>query len=198
MRNLESLIPKEIAEIMNLNRFDVEMQLISTQANGIYPKIRVKLDELTIADMRLSGDNIITYKTILDLNTSVNLKIEYYDRSDKDTVTVNGKIIEDQSITIKRLLLNDVDIVKSNTIYALGKYVPSFSQDKINYFKENNIEYGPSDTLTMMENGIRTLQLQVPLLPQLIQLQTYHKKLSSWPNDRLINNILDEIDRINN
>ena len=197
-RDLDSVIPKSILDLFNFDQVSMSIRLKSTPAGDKWPKVRIVLGDKIVADQTLSGDDVIDYSTTLsDDISNFLLKIEYYDRTDQDTITdANGEIIEDQSVSIEQIILNDIDIVKSQVIYKMGQYTREFSIDKLKYFEERGLDTGPTSSLSMFENGVWTISLKNPITKQLINLKTFQQKHELWPNDALLIETLDIIDQL--
>ena len=70
-----------------------------------------------------------------------------------------------------RVIVNGVDLVRTNLIYRVGTYTMHLSPHKQQYFIDRGINVEPSHSLSMYENGVWSIQLGVPVLSFLSQKQ---------------------------
>jgi hypothetical protein len=195
MSHLDHMIPSHIIDMMDLNSFEFSLILDSTSANGAHPRVSVKVDDVTIYD-DVVGTNPITFSTKSSMHES-NVEIFYYNKTQSDTVVgPNGEILEDQSVTIKSMTVNGVDIVSSGIIYNLGHFHPKLSAEKQQFYKTNGIDAGPSHTLNLHDNGHWELKFKFPVITNFVKLKAFQETHEKWPDNELLNAIYDTISRI--
>ena len=182
MSNLDYLIPKEIIRNCDLELLNMELVLTSTSANGQWPKARIIVDGKIIDDLVIEETATIKYKTTLDKDKkTINLAIERYGKTNKDTViSATGDILENQELTISKWILNEVDIVHSNLIYALGKQTRFLTPEQRAYFIEHGISTDPSSSLCMGENASWDITLVLPVLYGLCTISSHYEKHMNW------------------
>ncbi len=82
------------------------------------PKILIKLDESVIFDNEVFA-GITKYEFNLDVDTtkSNRLSITFYNKSDRDTIISNGDIVNDKFVLIRKLIVDDVDVISDTDFY---------------------------------------------------------------------------------
>ena len=154
---------------------------------------------MIIGNQQINKHATINYKLPKKLKDTVILKIEYLDKtSDHTVVDESGQIIENQSLNIDSLFINNVDVVKTQIIYKLGVYTRILSESTLQYFRDHGIDYGPSHSLTMTENGSWDINLTFPVTKQIIELTAIRKKHELWLDDDILSEINDTINQIRN
>ena len=140
--------------------------------------------------------NSVTIDTKI-LAPQAHLKIEYYGKNNEDTVTgADGNIIENQSLEIKKILVNGVDIVADNLYTRLGSYNMFLDDQKRQYYQAHGYSIGPSHSLHMFENGCWQLDFDMPILQNLVKLNTHQQAHEKWPDPELLLEIYSAINTI--
>ena len=172
--NLHQLIPPTILNQLNFNKLDLQLVVVGIAVQDRWPCLRVIVDQKIVDDIAVIDTQTLNYSVVVDsAKQSCTLDIVYYNKTNQDTVVNNqGQILENQSVTIAQLTVNGVDLVKTRLIYSnIGAYTMNLSQQKQQYFLENNINIEPSHNLSMFENGTWTIKLGLPVLSFLSQKQ---------------------------
>jgi len=199
MSKLDFLIPPGILSLIDEDKLELAISLSATSARGVWPRARIWLDDVIIDDQQINKHATINYKLPKKLKDTVILKIEYLDKtSDHTVVDESGQIIENQSLNIDSLFINNVDVVKTQIIYKLGVYTRILSESTLQYFRDHGIDYGPSHSLTMTENGSWDINLTFPVTKQIIELTAIRKKHELWLDDDILSEINDTINQIRN
>ena len=197
MNQFDHLIPQHIIQKMILNSVELELVLKASPAGGIWPRVKVSVNSQVLFDGTVIEKQTITHSNKHDPGTEVRLSIEYLDKTDQHTlVDDQGQLIENQSVLIESIKLNDVDLVQTNLIYNFGKYFYNLSETKKQYFKTQRHETEFSHSLHMCENGSWILDLKVPILPELIKHKALHEKHEIWPDDKFMNDMYNTIKRV--
>ena len=186
--NLDSLIPDHISDIVSisLNTLDIVITVQAHSAADNWPKIRLIVNSDIVMDKQLiESISTIDYSTIANFDTA-EIKLEYYGKTEKDTIISNNEIVENQRIEILKFELNGVDIVQNECIYNLGNYNKHLSPEKYQYCLEQGIDVGPSKSLAMFENGYWQLDVGIPILPWLTKLQSPYSTHERWPDQDLL------------
>lgn len=197
---IDYLIPDELIDACHLDRFDVAIEFYGSPSLDQYPQVRVLVDDEVVWDDQVIKNQTINFSHKLNIqNKCVLLKIEYYNKNDITGTNVNsqGQIIENQSVLIKKIIINDCDIVKNNTIYGFGYYYPQLSDTKIKHFIEHGYSVDPNHSLNMAENGEWRLQFGIPVNQSIAKIISpqYTDKVK-WPDNDLLVKIIKKCDRI--
>ena len=95
MNQFEYLIPENILNSMALDSFQLQIDLLSTSAGGLWPEIQVCIDDRTIWSGHVLHNQRIEYSTTGQPNQTLILKIRFLDKTNDHTkVNHNGDIIE--------------------------------------------------------------------------------------------------------
>jgi hypothetical protein len=125
------------------------------------------------------------------------LEIEYNGKNDEDTVVdQHGNILENQSLSIRSLIVNRVDIINNDIIQQLGSYTRSFSPEKLKYYEQNNLSTEPTDSLDMYENGRWRMTFPIPIVTNLSKIKNKIDPQVQWPDPILIGEIVNTIHAI--
>jgi hypothetical protein len=158
-----------------------------------WPNIRIWLDGQLILNQSVQNGQLeFDYKGRVDMQKDqVVLEIEYYGKTDNDTcVNDHGQIVQNQSVTIENLLINNVDVVENRIIYLLGNYTAELSTEKLAYYIKHGYHVGPSHSLAMHENGRWRLAIKLPILTNFIRMVSPQEAHEKWPDPELLNNII--------
>jgi len=190
MDNLDHLIPDQISQLMQLNKFDFKLNLTATPCNGRWPNVKVTINEEVVFDNIIVEQQLVSYNNEFDAIDNLEVSIEYYNKQDHDTIVDStGQIIENQSVTIAELIVNEIDIVKTQNIYKLGMFYQKLSPAKQQYFIDHGIDVGPSHTLYLCENGVWRLTFQLPVMQQFVKHKARQAPSEHWPNPELLSEI---------
>ena len=194
-KNLLTLIPPQILIPLTSHTVDLEIHLVGKQAKSSWPSVKISIDQKEIYNGIVIEEQTISAKT--NTNEEFSIQIEYYGKKDFDTVSDdNGIIIENQSIEIKKIIVNNVDLIKTKLIYKnIGCYTMLLTPYKEQELKKYNQSTEPSTNLTMYENGIWKINLKQPLYTFLSSLWYTHEdaeivdipKIKQEIHDRLNN-----------
>lgn len=195
MNKLDFLIPDSIVKLINEDLCDLSITVVPIPLQESYPQIRISLDNQVIVDQLLVEEKTINYTT--SICKPVQLKIEYLNKEDTDTaVDELGNIIGIKSIFIKSLFINSIDVIKTDIIYQLGSYNRLLSKNTLEYFKKHNIEFGPSSSLTMTENGSWDLNLKYPIVKFFGEIIAVRTNSSKWFDSNILEELYENIQKI--
>jgi hypothetical protein len=120
-----------------------------------WPKIRILIDHNVIEELYFDGP-VATATVPVDLcNGDHTLLVERYDKTQNNVVFVDGKILQDQAVTLESMYVDNVKL--SDLFLYHGKFC-----------YDNNVLPG---VLTWGPNGQWLWEFQTPLLPWLIDLK---------------------------
>lgn len=166
-------------------------------AQGRWPQIEILIDQnLVYKGVIEDIVNETFFLTVKPDQAQCTLEIKYINKSEIDTIVdLDGNIIENQHVEIKELIVNNIDIVKTQLIHkGIGQYQMHLHPEKLKYFLENNFSVKPSTMLDMYENGSWILNFELPVLSFLTQKQQNY--VESWEQtniDSLLNELYQQL-----
>lgn len=192
--SLDYLIPRSVVEMANLDQFVLDLDLEGTAAAGRFPQVRVWVNKEIVWQGTVEGITKVHCKK--KVNAAVSLQIEYYNKSDADTIVdAQGQIVENQNVRVAGLVLNDIDVITTQSVYRLGHYYMKLSPEKETYFRENGFTVEPNHSLQMFENGEWKLDIPFPVVSNLASLQSLYEKHEVWidPQEEVYKKIYQKI-----
>lgn len=170
------LIPKSIIELCREDRFDISIVMTGVAARGRWPEVELYIGNKLIKSGAIDNTQTWTFsQSIEDCSVPIDLKICYVNKTDADTVVdQHGTIIENQHVSIDRLLVNDIDIVANSSIYQFGICTMQLSKEKEKFFIENNINVGPTHNLKMFENSTWQLTFNSPVSADIASKKSFY------------------------
>lgn len=196
---IDYLIPDKILQACELDRFDLEIILQGTACWGQYPQVRIWVDHVVIWQGAVGSQEHIKFSQKIDLvNKSTCVRIEMHSKDDVagTRVDLSGQIVDNQSVEIKQLIVNDIDIVKNSSIFNFGHYQPKLSEQKAQYFQQHGYNLGPSHCLTMTENGEWCLNFDLPVVRSIAKLVAPQYTAMKWPDHDLLVKIIAQCNRV--
>lgn len=196
---IDYLIPEKILQAFELDRFDLEIVLQGESCWGQYPQVKIWIDHVVIWQGTIGPKEHIKFSQKLDLvNESVSVRIEMHSKDDiaGTQVDLSGHTVENQSVEIKQLIVNDIDIVKNSSIFNFGHYQLKLSDQKAEYFQHNGHNLGPSHCLTMTENGEWCLDFDLPVVRSIAKSVAPQYAAMKWPDHDLLVKIIAQCNRI--
>jgi hypothetical protein len=196
--NLDHLLPEGITDYCRFDRFDFQLELSSTSAEGRWPTVNVWIDGKLAHSSKVIKQHEYTYSEILDMSLDAKvLEIEYADKTNQDTTTdADGEILENQSLTIKQLIVNGIDLIQNQTLYRLGDYTMYLPPEKRAYYIEHGYSVEPTHSLTMFENGKWRITMPLPITTNIVKLKAVQELHEKWPDPELLNAIVDTVNNI--
>jgi hypothetical protein len=193
--NLDFLIPPKINSLLKLNTFDLKINISPFKLLKKFPQVRIIINDEIIIDEQLLQEKTFTYSTNNNVDKNINVVIEFYGKKDRDTiVSTDGEIVENLGISINKIFVNDIDIIKSKIIYNLGQYFYNLSPEKLEYFKSTGKDTDPNHSLVMFENGFWKLNFQMPVLKHFTSIRSVHEKhVTNTPDNYMLNDIYNTI-----
>lgn len=194
MYNLDSLLSSEIKDKLRKKDLSLSLTISSIDCEGRWPHCRVLIDNKSIFEGEIKNTQTVTFNTEFNItDTNFTLSIERYGKTDKDTkIDSKGNIISNQMMQIADLKLNGVDILKNNLIYR-GKFIMKLDDNKITFFKNNNIPTENYD-YHFYENGIWTLQIGLPVLTYIINNTKQTETFEKLPYDDIMMAIIQKLE----
>jgi len=170
-------LPQDILEKANSKTLELALSLLGIDCCGSWPKCKVLINDLEIFNGTVIDKQIIKYSKNFNINErSVTVKIVRYSKTNADTKTTSdGKITDNQILSIDELTLNGINAIENNLIYK-GIFNMHLSPDKQEYFLKNNIDTQTND-YHFYENGTWELYLELPILTYIINTR---KKLETY------------------
>jgi len=193
MNNIQDrLLDSNIKSKINLRNIDIDLELISKDCESRWPGCRVSIDDYEIFNGKVvnSQEIVTSYNSQKD---TANINIEYYGKTNFDTKTnEQGTIISNQILSINQFKLNGVDIIKNGLIYK-AIFQMNLDPAKQEYFSKHNIETVHHD-YHFYENGIWSLQIQIPVLTYIINTTKHLETFERTPYNDIMMTIMDKLD----
>lgn len=200
--NIDFLVPDHIIDHCAFDRLTIDIKLSGTSAVDDYPMARIKVNSKTIFDGVVENKEELSFETSLDLmnDNLVLLEIEYYGKKKHHTTVNNADrtIQENQMIELSDLIINDVDVIKTNILYSIGQYEMFLTDEKREYFINNGYDTGPTHSRQMFENGKWKIDIPVPVLTGFCKIASFQDPHEKWPNPELMQELFDRIKNIRN
>ena len=115
-------VPKDVLDLLQLDKFDLQLQLIGTACQSRFPMVDVLVDDKVIFSGTVENETI-TFSTKMTNCTNAKIDIRYKEKLPKDTaVDDQGNITENQAVYLKEIVINNVKLIQSKVIYQLGQY----------------------------------------------------------------------------
>jgi len=194
--NLDYLIPTDIIDYCRFDRFDFSLKFSGTPAAGRWPELQILVDGQPVATAQCDNTGFeFQYSEKLDMSLSHKvLEIKYVEKTNKDTVVDSqGNILENQSLSIKELLINGIDIIDNETMPLLGSYTMDLDPDKLAYYQQHGLSVEPTHSLDMYENGTWRLTLPIPITTSIAKLKNKDDPHEKWPDLNLLNDIVNTV-----
>lgn len=196
--DLDHLLPDGIIDYCRFDRFDFKLAFISTPAAGRWPTVKIWLDGVELASATVEGSWEYSYTETLDMDLSNKvLEIEYVGKTENDTITDDtGAIVENQSLIVKEVTVNGIDIIDNQTIYRFGNYTMDLPPEKRAYYIEHGYSVEPTHSLDMFENGHWRMTFPLPITTNIVKLKATQELHEKWPDPDLLNAIVDTVNNI--
>lgn len=135
---------------MNLLGF----QFNATECNG-WPKLKFFIDDDLYHDYEFSASSGIVELPLDLLSGPHEIKIEFYGKTQHNTILADNEIVEDQLVTLELITVDHV------TIPDFIKYLGVYQVDDVKR----------SQILTWGQNGFWTLQIEYPIIDWILNLK---------------------------
>ena len=193
---LTNAVPKEVLDLCQLDKFDLQLHLKGSACQGRFPIVDVLVEDEVIFSGPVENETISFSSKMTDCD-NVKIDIRYKEKLPTDTeVDDQGNIIENQAVHIEEIVINNVNLIESEVIYQLGQYEMFLEPEKKEYYISHGFDIGPSHSLEMAENGVWSLTIPVPVLGGLCKLVTQTELLEEWDKYSLINRMYEKIKNI--
>ena len=182
---------------MNLERIDISVVVEGVAVQQRHPHIAITVDSTIVFDGAVIDTQQFDYhSTAVAGQTMCVIDIEYYNKSDNDTIVDDqGNIIANQSILIKEIWINGVDIIKTGAIHQnIGHYTMTLPVHKYQYFVDNGISTSPTTNTHMFENGVWHLELDLPLLSTLTAKHNFVEPWEQFDVSTLVGSIATQLE----
>lgn len=143
---------------IDLQKVTLVLRLIKGRS---FPSWSIKQSYCITNETHVDDNTKIVYVEILPEANVVDLR--YFGKSNNDTILdETGKIIQDQSLKIENLFVNDIKI-EILAIKDFLRFIPEYTPSRIEYADVNNIEL-PKELFTdhMFDNGDWSFEFQRP------------------------------------
>ena len=195
--DFSELVPGDIIEYCRLDRLDLDINLVGQSASGDAPRCRILIMNEVCYDGRVNGNvNLRFEKSVREIDQA-DIVIELYGKEDRHTITnEHGDILENQMLRIDSLVLNDIDLIRSNILWNVGNYTMDLNEQKKAYFIEHGYDVGPTHSLDMYENGKWIIKLETPITSGFCKIKGFQDPTEKWPDPELMEEMLARITNI--
>jgi hypothetical protein len=166
---LDHIIPKEILNIMNDDFFELEILFRADDCRQKWPMVRIFINESVVFDAPIIKTHKFYYSTQFQ-ESNIRINIQYYGKQDSDTsVDSGGNIIQDQAVFLEQVIVNGIDIIKTNIIYSgIGQFKKELSAEKLQYYQSIGINTTVTRSTSMHDNGTWSMEFLAPVMSFLI------------------------------
>lgn len=192
------MIPQSIRACLELDLIDIKVVVQPFSARGRWPSINVCIDGTVAFDGTVDQQKTIGYQSAAQSQQKKCLiDITYYGKTDNDTVVDSqNSILENQSVELKELWINGVDIIKTGAIHQdIGSYTMNLDAKKREYFAEQGINLNPTTSTHMFENGVWHIELDLPLLSTLTAKHNFVEPCENVDFDSIVDEIFELLQR---
>lgn len=143
----------------------VKLTLVGTPATQNYPRVKIFINYSLVMDDYIVNDCDLTFQT---KNIGhLQIRLDYYNKTDNDTVVNDGVIIDNQYVRIEQLIVNGVKLSGPSLCNIARVNYRLTEEQKIIYNSHGyQWENVPSDSL--YNNGTWELYLKSPLVTNLL------------------------------
>lgn len=168
--------------------YQVTVALVGSPANSRYPQVRLLVNGTVIWSGSVNEKTVLTFPSLYVVENFFNLQIEYYGKTDNDTVIKDDKIAENQSVRINGITINDVNIVGYDLMaYSSTDYSLTDSQQAA--YNSNGFQWKNVKTDTLWDNGIWKLSLDKPVIASLIRQKHVAKQVFELSHAAILNKL---------
>lgn len=187
----KKLLSNKLLDQLNDKSIQIQLEMSATPCQNKWPKCRIYLDDKLKFDNEIQESRVITIKEH-SLDSIVTFKIEFYGKTNRDTVVnSDGKILENTSLHIRKCKINGANIIDNGFIMS-GKYKMSLNDDKKQYYDDHGYAQESND-YHFYENGSWSLDLAVPVLKGIIEKVRILETFESIPYQNTLEEIYKKI-----
>jgi hypothetical protein len=132
LQNLNMRILDHIPEIQELLKqetsYRIGIGITGTSARNRAPKVRVQINGQLMFDQSVDRSVDLIFDVDI-VENRLDLCVEYHDRSDQDTVIIDGCIVENQHVTINYIDINGV-CVSGYELHDIGQVKLTLSPEQ--------------------------------------------------------------------
>lgn len=183
-------------ECLNLSSIDIKIVLQGFNSNDVWPLAKIKVDDVCIHDGIVQNLQYYSYQSQAnDEQKTCRIAIEYYGKNDLDNELDNEyKLVKTQSLLLKQIQINSVDIIKTGHIHQdLGCYKIFPNSKNVDYDTPQEHMITGTTNIHMFENGVWQLDINVPLLSTLAKKNPVIEPWEDINVGQLIGEFLDRI-----
>jgi hypothetical protein len=164
----------------------IKITLHGSEGRRGYPQVRISVNKKIYFDKVIDKVTKVKF-TVKELSRRNILNIEMVNKSPKDTLVDNGKIVKDKFVRIRNIYLDNIDI--KNYIYQ-GKQKPIY------HYENQGPKYNVGDHLFF--NGPWKLFYNNPATQFLAWYNGRGQKINSYEKQVLKNRYLDRLNSLVN
>ena len=144
---------------------NIELILTGIPVDHRYPCAKIYINhQLSFDDKIVDTCNLKFQST----NTGyLNIKIDYYNKTDNDTVVCDGIIVNNQCIRIDQIIIDNTKIIGMD-IYNVGHANYRLTEEQKIVYTNHSYPWENVSTATLYNNGTWELSIQSPLIKNLL------------------------------
>jgi hypothetical protein len=178
-----------IPEIQNLliedSTYIVKMGLTGTAANNKYPTVKILINHIEVYTGTVNQHELKFITEVPDHTCYLNIELHYINKTSDDTIVINNMIVENQSVKINYIEINNLRI--------LGHDLSNLSMANYNLTDAEKIEYNKLNapwqcvkTDSMYNNGIWKVQFERPIITNLIKQKSTAMHIFDLPHNSVL------------
>jgi hypothetical protein len=144
---------------------DIELVLTGVPVEDRYPCAKIYINH------QLSFNSKIVNTCNLKFQSTnpgyLNIKIDYYNKTDNDTVVQDGVIVSNQCIQIDRITVDNTKITGMD-IYNVGHANYRLTEEQKTVYNKHGYQWKNVSTAALYNNGTWELSIQSPLIKNLL------------------------------
>lgn len=190
-------VPDSILANLNLACIDITLVLQGFAVRERWPWVSITIDGSCVHDGHVVGNQTFVYQNrAAPEQQHCEISIDYHGKQDEDNLLDDrGQLVDTQSLLLKEILINGVDIIKTGAIHrGLGYYRMQLDDDKKTFFETLGLPTGDTTRTHMFENGVWRLTIALPLLTTLSRLNSVIEPCENIDLNQLLQDLFQRTD----
>ena len=164
------------------------VNLSGSPASNNYPQARLSVNNTVIWTGAVKEQTVLDFPSLFVAEHCFNLQLEYFGKTDNDTVVKDNKIVENQSVCINGIGINDVEI-GGHDLIAFSNTDYSLTESQQSAYNSNGFHWKSVKTDTLWDNGIWKLSLDKPVIASLIRQKHVAKQVFELSHTAILNKL---------
>lgn len=168
--------------------YRLSVNLSGSPASNNYPQVKLSINNTVIWTGAVKEQTVLDFPSLFVAEHYFNLQLEYFGKTDNDTVVKDNKIVENQSVCINGISINDVEIV-GHDLTAFSNTDYSLTESQQSAYNSNGFRWKSVKTDTLWDNGIWKLSLDKPVIASLIRQKHVAKQVFELSHTAILNKL---------